>query len=89
MVRWSCIQLVLFGSVTFDIRIWIRIPRSKFLHSCLTATLICGQKHSACQIITDEGTGQKEEEKREDFFMPFALMSMETDLRDCLGLKVR
>jgi len=31
----------------------------------VTAALICGQKkkHSACQIIADEGAGQKEEEK--------------------------
>jgi hypothetical protein len=36
------------------------------LHSCLTAALICGQKHSACQIIADEGAGQKEEEKTEE-----------------------
>ena len=59
------------------------------LHSCLTAALICGQKHSACQIIAVEEAGQKEEEKGRYFLMPFALMSMETDLRDCLGLNVR
>jgi hypothetical protein len=65
MVRWAYIPLVFFGSVTYNIRIWIRIPRSKVLHSCLTAALICGQTHSACQIIADEGAGQKEEEKGE------------------------
>lgn len=65
MVRWAYIPPVLFISVTYVIRIWIRIPRSKVLHSCVTAALICGQKkkHSACQIIADEGAGQKEEEK--------------------------
>jgi hypothetical protein len=68
MVRWSYIPLVLFGSVTYDIRIWIRIPRSKVLHSCLTAALICGQKQSACQIIAGKGAGQKKEEKGRYFF---------------------
>jgi hypothetical protein len=63
MVRWAYIPLVLFISVAYDIHICIRIPRSKVLHSCVTAALICRQKHSACQIIADEGPGQKEEEK--------------------------
>jgi hypothetical protein len=63
MVIWAYIPRLLLDSFTYDIRIWIHIPRSRVLHSCLTATLICGRKHTACQIISDEGAEQKEEER--------------------------
>jgi hypothetical protein len=56
----------------------------------VSAALICGQTHSPCQIIADEKAGQKEEEKGKYIFLVLsALMSIETDLRDFLGLKLR
>jgi len=69
MVRWAYIPPVLFISVTYVIRIWIRIPRSKVLHSCVTAALICGQKKNILHVKSLPTKGQdKKKRKREDNF---------------------
>jgi hypothetical protein len=62
------------------------------LHSCVTDCSIDLRTKNILHVKSLPTKGQdKKKRKREDnfFFMPSALMSMETDLRDCLGLKVR
>ena len=89
MVRWAYIPLMLFGSVTYTIRIWIRIPRSKVLHSCMQYWF--ADKH-ILRVKSLPTKGQDKKKKKREYkfyFMPFALTSVETDLRDYLGLKMK
>lgn len=68
MVRWAYIPLVLFGSVTYNIRIWFRIPRSKVLH-CWLRHWFADKHFLHVKSLRTKGQDKKKRKRENTFFV--------------------